>query len=72
MPLYEYKCRACGVISESLVKTWTGTLVKCPECGAGTCDRIITAPGGYNIKGNNGASAKPKSAGSFKNGRKRK
>lgn len=42
MPIYEFKCRACGEIFEELV---LGKQVKppCPACGADASDKILSA-----------------------------
>ena len=70
MPIYEYKCKSdrCGIKFESISKPWESKGVKCPKCKVSDCIKVISAPGGYNIKGNNSASVRPKSAGSFKKG----
>ena len=73
MPIYEFKCKnnKCEKVFESLIKPWddrysTYKGVICPHCKYLGCERIISAHGGYTIKGNNSASQKPKSSGSFK------
>lgn len=66
MPIYEYKCRLCAKVTESIMKPWeTKNPVQCPECG-GACDRVWSGIGGYTIKGDNSGSERPKHAGSFK------
>ena len=45
MPIYQYKCQECGMVSEFLVSNLLdrGTLV-CPNCGSQNLDRLISAP----------------------------
>lgn len=46
MPLYDYRCRACGCESELLVRG--GTAPACPQCNSDALDRLLslTAPPG--------------------------
>jgi putative FmdB family regulatory protein len=44
MPLYDYKCSACGVVREHRQKISDEALTECPECG-GEYKRIITSVG---------------------------
>ena len=41
MPIYEYRCRACGKEFEELVFS-AGTEVCCPECGAEKVERLLS------------------------------
>jgi putative FmdB family regulatory protein len=45
MPIYQYKCRECGEVSEFLVPSSSSsrTLV-CSGCGSHNLDRLISAP----------------------------
>lgn len=43
MPLYEYKCLACGSSFEVLQKVNEPRLKKCPKCG-GQLNKILSAP----------------------------
>lgn len=67
MPIYEYKCKLCKEITESLMMPWEkkDESVICQKCG-GRAYKIMSAHGGYDIKGDNSASERPKQAGSFK------
>lgn len=47
MPLYDYRCRGCGALSELLVRS-TEFYVKCPECGSDDMERLVSAS--YNIR----------------------
>lgn len=42
MPIYEYKCRACGHQFEELVKL--GEIPPCPECRSRDLARLISLP----------------------------
>jgi putative FmdB family regulatory protein len=44
MPFYEYECRACGAQVEVLQKISDAPLKKCPECGKGQLQKLISAP----------------------------
>jgi putative FmdB family regulatory protein len=41
MPLYEYRCRVCGVSFEKLVLKREQEIL-CPSCGARTVERLIS------------------------------
>lgn len=43
MPLYEYKCLKCGLLTEKIEKVSGPHLKKCPHCG-GKVESVITAP----------------------------
>jgi putative FmdB family regulatory protein len=45
VPIYEYACESCGHRFEELVGSHVGaneSSVKCPECGAGKVERLIS------------------------------
>ena len=44
MPIYEFRCDACGARFEDLVPAGTGSLA-CPACGADRTARVLSAPG---------------------------
>lgn len=69
MPLKDCLCRSCGHIWEEIIKAWDET-PNCPHCESTKVEKLVSAAGGYHIKGNNSASHRPKSAGSFKRGAK--
>lgn len=67
MPIYAYKCSACGHEQDVLQKMSDPVLVDCPECGRDTYEKQVTAAG-FQLKGsgwyvtdfrNNGSAAKP-------------
>ncbi|CAM4276323.1 FmdB family transcriptional regulator [Bordetella tumbae] len=64
MPIYAYKCSACGHAQDVLQKMSDAPLSVCPECGQSTYTKQVTAAG-FQLKGsgwyvtdfrNNGAS----------------
>lgn len=69
MPIYEYRCTACGAHKEHLQKMSDAPLTICPACGAESYAKQISAAG-FQLKGNGwyatdfkggGTSAKPAS-----------
>jgi len=50
MPIYEYRCSACGHHLEALQKMAEGPLRKCPECGKSQLKRLVSAPQ-FRLKG---------------------
>jgi putative FmdB family regulatory protein len=42
MPIYEFRCEACGARFERLVAMGTLTL-PCPDCGSERTDRVLSA-----------------------------
>lgn len=50
MPIYEYKCDACGHDFEVLQKISDAPLTRCPECGAEALKKLISAAG-FRLKG---------------------
>lgn len=52
MPLYEYKCKECGVKFEELVTS--KTQVKCPDCGSSDVGKVLSS---FGFKSNGGSSA---------------
>lgn len=49
MPLYEYKCEACGHHLEALQQVSEPPLTTCPECG-GELKKLLSAPA-FQFKG---------------------
>ncbi len=50
MPIYEYRCSSCGTQKEHLQKMSAEPLTTCPECGAATYEKQLTAAG-FQLKG---------------------
>jgi putative FmdB family regulatory protein len=43
MPIYEYRCEACGAVSEYLVGLGDDERIQCKVCGASGMNRILSA-----------------------------
>jgi len=50
MPIYEYRCAACGHYLDALQKMSEAPLRKCPECGKSRLRRLVSAPT-FRLKG---------------------
>ena len=50
MPIYEYKCSACGHQDDHLQKISEKPLTKCPACGKKKYEKQLTAAG-FQLKG---------------------
>jgi putative FmdB family regulatory protein len=50
MPIYGYRCEACGVEHEVLQKVSEPPLVKCPACGKKALKKQLSAAG-FQLKG---------------------
>jgi len=50
MPIYEYRCSACGFQKEYLQKVSDAPPVTCPECGKESLAKMVTAAG-FQLKG---------------------
>ncbi len=50
MPIYEYRCDNCSHELEAIQKMSDPVLVACPDCGADTLKRLISAPS-FRLKG---------------------
>ena len=50
MPIYEYRCAACGFQKEYLQKMGDAPLTDCPECGTASLRKMVTAAG-FQLKG---------------------
>lgn len=70
MPIYAYRCEACGFAKDVLQKMSDAPLSECPSCGKAAFKKQVTAAG-FQLKGtgwyvtdfrNNGASAGPADA----------
>jgi putative FmdB family regulatory protein len=51
MPIYEYRCGACGFQKEYLQRMSDAPLTDCPECGKAVFNKMVTAAG-FQLKGN--------------------
>ena len=43
MPIYEYRCKACGAVSEYLVGLGDDDRIRCKVCGGSEMNRIPSA-----------------------------
>ncbi|MES9957347.1 MAG: zinc ribbon domain-containing protein [Sedimenticola sp.] len=50
MPIYEYRCDACGHELEAMQKMADAPLTDCPECGKPDLKKMISAAG-FRLKG---------------------
>lgn len=50
MPIYAYKCSACGFAKDALQKMSDPPLTECPACGASAFSKQLTAAG-FQLKG---------------------
>ncbi len=50
MPIYAYKCATCGHADDVMQKMSDAALTMCPECGADSYAKQLTAPG-FALKG---------------------
>ena len=50
MPIYEYRCDACGHELDELQKLSDAPLVDCPECGKAALVKQVTAAA-FHLKG---------------------
>ena len=51
MPIYEYRCEACGFQKEHLQKMSEPQLTTCPDCGKESYNKLLSAAG-FQLKGN--------------------
>lgn len=51
MPIYAYRCDSCGFEKDHLQKLSDPVLSTCPECGAASYVKQVTAAG-FQLKGN--------------------
>ena len=55
MPVYDFRCRDCGAVSEVFVRGEQGPISSCPSCGSANLERKYS--GSYAVKvgtGNSG------------------
>ncbi|MFT5083698.1 MAG: putative FmdB family regulatory protein [Lentisphaeria bacterium] len=50
MPIYEYKCEACGHGLEALQKIGDASLTECPSCGQSSLKKKVSAAA-FRLKG---------------------
>jgi len=45
MPIFEYKCKACGHVAEVLVRSGNSGRPPCPKCGSHDTEKLFSAFG---------------------------
>jgi putative FmdB family regulatory protein len=50
MPIYEYRCEACGHTFETLQKVSDSPLVRCPACGKDALKKLVSVSA-FRLKG---------------------
>lgn len=50
MPIYAYKCAACGFAQDEMLKITDAALTVCPACGASAYAKQLSAAG-FQLKG---------------------
>lgn len=43
MPIYDFRCRDCGKVSEILARSAHGHAPRCSECGSQNLERLVSA-----------------------------
>ncbi|MBV5303156.1 MAG: zinc ribbon domain-containing protein [Chlorobium sp.] len=51
MPTYQYRCTSCGNELEIVQKMSDNSLTICPKCEKESFERVISAEGGFVLKG---------------------
>ena len=65
MPIYEYRCSACGFEKDALQKMADAPLVDCPSCGKPALVKLVSAAG-FQLKGSGWYATDFKGSGSAK------
>ena len=42
MPIFEYKCNDCGMVSEFLEKSWKAQQHRCSKCGSSNLQKMLS------------------------------
>jgi putative FmdB family regulatory protein len=59
MPIYEYRCIACGVKYEKIVFKTDGQSPPCPHCASPEVEKLISVPGGMTGGSSGGSEVGP-------------
>lgn len=43
MPIYDYRCRECGRVSEVFLRGLEGGAITCPHCGSQSLEKLLSA-----------------------------
>ena len=57
MPIFGYQCEACGHQFDELQKLGADPLLECPECGAASLQKLLSAPS-FHLKGSGWSNSK--------------
>lgn len=49
MPIYEYQCKACGVVSEFLINIDKDDVISCKSCGNLEMERVLS-PASFQVR----------------------
>jgi putative FmdB family regulatory protein len=71
MPIYEYRCSACGFEQDALQRMADAPLVDCPSCGKPALVKLVSAAG-FHLKGSGWYATDFKGSGSGKSAEKAK
>lgn len=66
MPIFTYLCEVCSNLFDIIVNRDEENNQTCPDCGSDKMAKQLTSFSNYSIKGNNGASTRPKGGGGRK------
>ena len=54
MPIYEYRCAACGAVSEFLITAQdAGNALSCTSCGSSDLEKMLSAHNVKSVQKNN-------------------
>jgi putative FmdB family regulatory protein len=45
MPIFDYRCRQCGAVSEAFLRSQDAGSAKCPNCGSESLEKLPSAFG---------------------------
>ena len=43
MPIYDFKCKECGKVSEIIIRSTGVQAISCPGCGSNDMERLISS-----------------------------
>ena len=43
MPIYDYRCKECGGVSEVFLRSLAGEAIRCPRCGGENLEKLVSA-----------------------------
>jgi putative FmdB family regulatory protein len=54
MPIYDYRCRKCGAVSEAFLRSPDAKPARCPSCGSQSLEKL---PSAFSVLGSGTAEA---------------